>query len=110
MVRKVVVNPRQKGYFDLGDDTPREVRILRDILPKNDRILNFLYYDETPGRLELYYEYYPGGDLHTFIQRYSQIGRKVPEAFIWHVYLQCLQSTSVSAVSLPLFVSHGRQH
>lgn len=91
IVRKTIINPSQK-YYDVGDDVPREVRILRDILTKHDRIVNFLYHIEPPGALDLYYEYYPAGDLLDFIQKYASIRKEVPEAFIWHVYLQCLEA------------------
>lgn len=92
VVRKTVLNPRERQYFDPGDDTPREVRILRDMLPKNERIINLLCHNEVPGALDLYYEYYSGGDLECFIHKYLSIEKDVPEAFIWHVYLQCLEA------------------
>lgn len=92
VVRKTVLNPRERQYYEHGDDTPREVRILRDILPKNERIINLLCHNEVPGALDLYYEYYSGGDLECFIHKYLSIEKDVPEAFIWHVYLQCLEA------------------
>lgn len=92
VVRKTVLNPRERQYYEHGDDTPREVRILRDMLPKNERIINLLCHNEVPGALDLYYEYYSGGDLDCFIHKYLSIEKDVPEAFIWHVYLQCLEA------------------
>jgi len=92
VVRKTILNPRERCYFLEGDDTPREVRILRNMLPKNERIINLLCHNEVPGALDLYYEYYSGGDLQCFIHKYLSIEKDVPEAFIWHVYLQCLEA------------------
>ena len=92
MVRKIITNPRSKFYFDGSADTPREVHILRDILGRHDRIVRFLHHHESPGRLNLFYEYYPGGDLQGFIERYYMMKQMIPEGFIWHVYLQCLEA------------------
>lgn len=92
IVKKVIHKARQRSCFDYDKNTPREVRILRDTLRKNDRIINLLHFEAKPGSLDLYYEYYPGGDLHTLIMRYLAIEATIPEAFIWHVYLQSLEA------------------
>ncbi|KAH6838341.1 hypothetical protein B0I37DRAFT_409228 [Chaetomium sp. MPI-CAGE-AT-0009] len=47
---------------------------------------------KTPNEdVTLFYKYYNGGTLRSFIKKYADAGRRVPEGFIWHVIAQLCQ-------------------
>ncbi|KAL6719555.1 hypothetical protein ACLMJK_003797 [Lecanora helva] len=82
MIRKTATS------YDIDGEFPREVRIMREILGRHDRILHLIDFkfelDKYTGKknLLMLYEYYKGGDLEQF-QRGS-----FSETFLWHVFTQ----------------------
>ena len=79
--------------FD-NDEVPIEVNILRDMLPRHDRILRLHDCILQPTTVQLYYEYYSEGDLGQLIRRYNDQWQDFPESFLWHVYLQLTDALS----------------
>ncbi|KAL6720261.1 hypothetical protein ACLMJK_002182 [Lecanora helva] len=81
----------QARDFHYGEDynkPPLEVDILRDLLPRHDRILHLHEFVIQPLTVQLYYDYYEGGDLKQLITRYYDRWEDIPETFLWHAYLQ----------------------
>ncbi|MCJ1432102.1 hypothetical protein MMC27_001458 [Xylographa pallens] len=78
---------------------PKEVRILRDILPNNARLCAFSEYFPAPKNVFLM-EYCNGGDLERIAFRYRQLDDFVPESFLWHILLQVAEGLA--------FLHHGR--
>ena len=76
------------------EDTPLEVTILRDILPRHDHILHLQDFVLQPHTVQLYYDYYSGGDLHGLISQYIDQWQNFPETFLWHAYLQMSEALS----------------
>lgn len=77
-----------------GNEIPKEVMILRDILPPNDRIIKFYGLTVTPQTTQIYLDFYDGGDLSDFIQNYGINGAEIPESFIWHALLQLAEAVA----------------
>ena len=73
---------------------PLEVTILRDLLPRHDRILHLHEFVLQPSTVQLYYNYYEGGDLYQLIGRYYDQWQDIPETFLWHVYLQMSEAVA----------------
>ena len=67
---------------------PLEIEILRDILHDHPRIVRLHEAIMHTYTMQLYFDYYPGGDLYGVIARYVQEWETVPESFIWHCFLQ----------------------
>ena len=65
-----------------------EVSILRDLLPKHDRILRLHECLIQPYTVQLYYDFYEAGDLGQLISRYFEQWQDIPETFLWHAYTQ----------------------
>ena len=76
--------------FGMDGNRPREVRILKDILPRHQRINRLVNHAFTPASLlgnrslVLYFEYYSGGDL----SRYISVHNRPSELFIWRIFIQ----------------------
>ncbi|EAQ85646.1 hypothetical protein CHGG_06899 [Chaetomium globosum CBS 148.51] len=62
----------------------------------------FQIHKRTPGSqpvkpeedITLFYKYYNGGTLKSFIRKYARAGKRVPEGFIWHVIAQLCRAVS----------------
>lgn len=70
------------------EEEPLEVSILRDILPRHERILQLHEVIVQTHTVQLYYDYCAGGDLSNIIQRYNDQWLQIPDTFMWHAYLQ----------------------
>ena len=78
---------------------PLEIEILRDILHDHPRIVRLHEAIMHTHTMQLYFDYYPGGDLFQLNARYVEYWEPVPESFIWHCFLQ---------LSYPLaYIHHG---
>ncbi|MCJ1382715.1 hypothetical protein MMC17_005828 [Xylographa soralifera] len=66
---------------------PKEVRILLDVLPRNERLCRILEYFPAPDNVFLM-EFCDGGDLERLSARYRKIDQFFPESFLWHILLQ----------------------
>jgi len=98
-LRVCKVQAREFFYDGEYEDTPLEVSILRDILPQHDRILRLHEFVNQHHTVQLYYDYYEGGDLAGLICSYSEQWQKLPETFLWHAYLQLSEALA--------FLHHG---
>lgn len=58
-------------YIGMGEAEPVEVKILRDFLPENDRIMKLLDYSVDIHGIKFFYEYYQGGDVFGLIGKYN---------------------------------------
>jgi len=79
--------------FNMVDDIPLEVKILKDTLGKHPRIINMKGYKLKVDRgitpranLVMFFNYCSGGDL----SRYES--GKTKEQFLWHVFLQMAEA------------------
>lgn len=62
----------------------------------------FQIHKQTPGSepskpeedVTLFYKYYNGGTLKSFIAKHAKAGKQVPEGFIWHVIAQLCRGVS----------------
>lgn len=73
---------------------PREVSILRNILPPNDRIITFCGLTVTPQTTQIYFDFYNGGDLSNFIDNHYLWSTQIPESFIWHAVLHLAEAVA----------------
>ncbi|KAL8672233.1 MAG: hypothetical protein Q9168_003305 [Polycauliona sp. 1 TL-2023] len=82
-----------------------ELHFLRDALPRHARIISVHCALVRPSETELYMDYCTGGDLTSLLEAYenwhepSSFGQlsncsldRIPEAFIWHAYLQLTEA------------------
>lgn len=99
IVRKTIT-AKSKRY---ENDIPTELYILGHILPGHDRIIRFFFRYHSPREVEVYYGQVSGGDLFNAIYDFAWIGRKIPEAFIWHLYLQLCEA--LAFLQLIIFVN-----
>ena len=83
----LVVCKVQKRSKDISQE-PLEVEILRDIICDHPRIVRLHEAITHTHNMQLYFDYYPGGDLFNIIARYHEMQEAMPEKFIWHVFLQ----------------------
>ena len=67
---------------------PLEAKILREILPRHERICHLYDTIIQPSTIQLYFDYYSGGDLSEIIRLYEYHWEMIPEAFLWHALLQ----------------------
>ena len=72
----------------------REVRMLRDILQPNDRVLRIYDFIQSPRQCQIYTEYCNGGDLSDLINHYRMCCLTIPESFLWHAFLQLAEGLS----------------
>lgn len=87
----------QKRTKDIS--LPFEVEILRDILDDHPRIVRLHDAITHTNTMQLYFDYYPGGDLFKLMARYFEDWQGVPESFIWHCFLQISEGLA--------FMHHG---
>ncbi|MCJ1295478.1 hypothetical protein MMC34_007041 [Xylographa carneopallida] len=80
-------------------EVPKEVRVLLEVLPKNERLCAILEYFPAPENVFLM-EYCDGGDLAGLLHRYRLVDEFLPESFIWHVLLQVAEGLA--------YIHHGR--
>ena len=92
-VKKVTLDSK---YRYLPHD---ELFFLRDALAPNPRIINLKTAHITQKQTELYLEFCSGGDLSEMMYNYFDHNVAIPEAFIWHVFLQLAQAL--------LYIHHG---
>ena len=78
---------------------PLEIEILRDILDDHPRIVRLHEAIMHTHTVQLYFDYYPGGDLFKIMVRYHEAWETVPESFIWHCFLQLSEGLA--------FLHHG---
>ena len=83
---------------------PLEIEILRDILHDHPRIVRLHETITHTHTMQLYFDYYPGGDLFQLNARYVEEWEPVPESFIWHCFLQLSEALA--------YIHHGwdRRH
>ena len=83
---------------------PLEIEILRDILHDHPRIVRLHEAITHTHTMQLYFDYYPGGDLFQLNARYVDLWEPVPESFIWHCFLQLAEALA--------YIHHGwdRRH
>ena len=82
-LRVCKVQKRPKSVLE-----PLEVEILRDILYDHPRIVRLHDAIMHTHTMQLYFDFYPGGDLYKLMVRYFEEWQAVPESFIWHCFLQ----------------------
>ena len=78
---------------------PFEIMILREVLHNHPRIVRLNEVIFHTQLSQLYYDYYPGGDLYKIIFRYYEACEQVPESFIWHCFLQLSEALA--------YIHHG---
>ena len=87
----------QKRTKELAE--PLEIEILRDILHDHPRIVRLHEAITHTHTMQLYFDYYPGGDLFQLNARYVEEWEPVPESFIWHCFLQLSEALA--------YIHHG---
>lgn len=97
-----VCKVQQRAYcykLDDYEDGPTEASILHDILPPHDRILRLHEVIVQSHTVQLYYDFYDGGDLNQLIRSYRDSWQQIPEEFLWHAYQQISEALA--------FIHHG---
>lgn len=74
------------------ENEPLEAKILKDILPLHDRICRLHDSIVGPRTVQLYFDYYSGGDLSNIIRLYEWNWETIPEAFLWHAFIQLAEA------------------
>lgn len=85
-----------------GISQPLEIELLRDILYDHPRIVRLHEAIMHTNTMQLYFDYYPGGDLFHLMVRYFENWQIVPESFIWHCFLQMSEGLA--------YIHHGYDH
>ena len=88
----------QKRRKDVNSE-PLEIEILRDILHDHPRIVRLHEAIMHTHTMQLYFDYYAGGDLFGVIAGYFEECLAIPESFIWHCFLQLAEALA--------FIHHG---
>ena len=78
---------------------PLEIEILRDIINDHPRIVRLHEAITHTHTMQLYFDYYPGGDLFQLNARYVENWEPVPESFLWHCFLQLSEALA--------YIHHG---
>ena len=86
LVLKKMRNPLLSGGI------PIEARVLGKVLPPCPRIIKFHQAILQPPEAQIFFDYCDGGDLHGLIDNYTRHGSVIPEAFLWHVFLQLAEA------------------
>lgn len=97
-----VCKVQKRDYYPEVDDyeeAPIEADILLNILPPHDRILRLHDIIIHSHTVQLYYDFYAGGDLKQLIDSYEGQWQKVPEEFLWHAYQQITEALA--------YIHHG---
>ena len=82
-LRVCKIQKRSKSKWE-----PLEVEILRDVLHDHPRIVRLHEAIMHTNTMQLYFDYYPGGDLFNLMVRYFEDWQAIPESFIWFCFLQ----------------------
>ena len=69
-----------------------ESRILGQILPHSDKIVEYYMASMDPYETHLYLEYCDGGDLQSLIDIYRKASVYIPESFIWNCFVQLTEA------------------
>ncbi|KAI4183594.1 MAG: hypothetical protein L6R41_005317 [Letrouitia leprolyta] len=95
VVCKVIPHQRHHIYVE------SELAALRDALPPHNRIVKIRSALISPSQTQLYLDYYNGGDLSSFMEKYHYGLRThcIPESFIWHTLLQLSEALA--------YIHHG---
>ncbi|KAL8992192.1 MAG: hypothetical protein Q9188_007646, partial [Gyalolechia gomerana] len=95
IVCKVIPHHRSHKYVE------SELAFLRDALPPHSRIVKIRSALISPSQTQLYLDYYNGGDLAAFMEKYHYglHSYPVPESFIWHTLLQLSEALA--------YIHHG---
>lgn len=86
LVLKKMRNPLLSGVI------PTEARVLGKVLPPCPRVIKFHQAILQPPEAQIFFDYCDGGDLHGLIDNYTRHGSVIPEAFIWHVFVQLAEA------------------
>lgn len=81
--------PNGEGPYEAE---PLEAKILKDILPPHDRICRLYESIVQPRTVQLYFDYYSGGDLSNIIRLYEYNWEMLPETFLWHAFIQLAEA------------------
>lgn len=74
------------------EDEPFEAVVLNGILPQHPRLAllhDTIIQTET---FQMYYTFYPVGDLSSLIAAYSDRKALIPETFLWHCFIQLAEA------------------
>ncbi|KAL8931581.1 MAG: hypothetical protein Q9216_007150, partial [Gyalolechia sp. 2 TL-2023] len=95
VVCKVIPHHRSHKYVE------SELAFLRDILRPHPRIVRIRSALVSPIQTQLYLDYYNGGDLTSFMEKYHYglHSHPIPESFIWHTLLQLSEALA--------YIHHG---
>ena len=72
--------------------TPVEAYILQKLLPPYERIVHMHELIMTPHTIQIYLDYYDGGDLGQFMDKVFKDGMRLEENFVWHCYQQLCEA------------------
>ncbi|KAL9120807.1 MAG: hypothetical protein Q9187_002633 [Circinaria calcarea] len=89
--RKLLVLKKMRNPLLTGG-VPCEVRVLKDVLPPCPLIIKFHQAILQQPETHLFFDYCDGGDLHDLIDNYTLHQSVIPEAFVWHVFVQLAQA------------------
>ncbi|KAL9023782.1 MAG: hypothetical protein Q9196_006976, partial [Gyalolechia fulgens] len=95
VVCKVIPHHRSHKYVE------SELAFLRDALPPHPRIVKIRSALISPIQTQIYLDYYNGGDLTSFVEKYHYglHSEPIPESFIWHALLQLSEALA--------YIHHG---
>lgn len=96
-LRVCKIQKRSKSTKSISE--PLEIEILRDILNDHPRIIRLHDAIMHTNTMQLYFDYYPGGDLHKVMAHYVLNWLEFPESFIWHAFLQITEGLA--------YIHHG---
>ncbi|KAI0138713.1 hypothetical protein F4776DRAFT_670578 [Hypoxylon sp. NC0597] len=93
-LRKVGGTGVEAGHYEFTYDEPPDFRVSTHpdaiaTLPDQPPFPHLaLYQRPSDRRWDLYFQYYNGGTIEAFIERYYRERTKIPEHFIWHVTVE----------------------
>ena len=73
---------------------PIEVRILQGLLPHHNRIICLRDWFKASTATQMYFDYFDGGDLEQLSHHYYSRNAKLPESFLWHIFLQLSEAVA----------------
>ncbi|KAI4102649.1 MAG: hypothetical protein L6R37_004305 [Teloschistes peruensis] len=91
-----LVCKKTRDPVDYIDGVPTEIHIMRDILGnRHPHLARILHFNHSLAETHAWMPYHNGGDLYDLV-RYYHSGRRryVPEAFIWHIFVQLASATA----------------
>ncbi|OTA60070.1 hypothetical protein K449DRAFT_435744 [Hypoxylon sp. EC38] len=93
-LRKVDGSGADSGHYEFTHNEPPDFRVsthpdATSTLPDEPPFPHLaLYQRPSASRWDLYFDYYNGGTIEAFIDKYYEEGLKIPEHFIWHVTVE----------------------